>query len=126
MRLQARESTPPVFGQRHPLRTYAANSPRAHARLVVLALLADGRLDEREIDTLDRLGILADLGIARSTFVEVLSDFCSDAAGQLPVSRGGYQLTQKALGGILDEVSDRSVRKKLLRHMLAVIHCDHH
>ncbi|MCK7499408.1 MAG: hypothetical protein MZW92_60100 [Comamonadaceae bacterium] len=46
----------------------------------MLALLADGRLDEHEIDALDRQGIFADLGIARSAFVEVLSDFCSDVA----------------------------------------------
>lgn len=126
MRLQARESLHPVFGHRHPLRAYASNSPRAQARLVVLALLADGRLDEREIDALDRRGILADLGIARSAFVEVLSDFCSDVAGQLPVSGDGYQITPKALGGMLDEVSDRTVSEKLLRHMLAVTKSDGH
>lgn len=126
MCLQARESSPPVYGFRHPLRAYAINSPRAQARLVVLALLADGRLDEREIDALERRGILADLGIARAAFIEVLSDFCSDVAGQLPVSGGDYQLTRKALGGMLDEVSDRTVRKKLLRHMLALIRSDGH
>lgn len=126
MRMQARESLPPVFGLRHPLRAYAINSPRAQARLVVLALLADGRLDEREIDALDRRGILADLGIARSAFIEVLSDFCSDVAGRLPVRGGGYQITPKALGGMLDEVSDRTVREKLLRHMLAVVNSDGH
>ncbi len=126
MRMQARESQLPVFGVRHPLRAYATNSPRAQARLVVLALLADGRLDECEIDALDRRGIFADLGIARSAFVEVLSDFCSDVAGQLPVSGSGYQLTQKALAGMLDEVSDRRVRVRLLRHMLAVINSDGH
>nr|MBL8411773.1 TerB family tellurite resistance protein [Dechloromonas sp.] len=126
MRMQARESQLPVFGVRHPLRAYATNSPRAQARLVVLALLADGQLDEREIDALDRRGIFADLGIARSAFVEVLSDFCSDVADQLPVSGSGYQLTQKALAGMLDEVSDRRVRVRLLRHMLAVINSDGH
>lgn len=126
MRLQARESLLPVFGFRHPLRAYSINSPRALARLVVLALLADGQLDEREIDALDRRGILADLGIARSAFVEVLSDFCSDVAGQLPLSGGGYQLTPNALAGMLDEVSDRTARERLLRHMLVVITSDGH
>jgi len=126
MHMQARESLHPVFGFRHPLRAYATNSPRAQARLVVLALLADGRLDEHEIDALDRRGIFADLGIARSAFVEVLSDFCSDVAGQLPVSGDGYQITPKALIGMLDEVSDRVLREKLLRHMLAVINSDGH
>jgi len=126
MHMQARESLHPVFGFRHPLRAYATNSPRAQARLLVLALLADGRLDEQEIDALDRRGIFADLGIARSAFVEVLSDFCSDVAGQLPVSGDGYQITTKALVGMLDEVSDRMLREKVLRHMVAVIKSDGH
>lgn len=124
--MQTRESSPPVFGVRHPLRAYAPNSPRAQARLVVLALLADGRLDEREIDALNRRGIFSDLGIARSTFLEVLSDFCSDLASQLPVRGGGYQISHKALGGMLGEVSDGAVREKLLRHMLVVINSDGH
>lgn len=126
MRMHAHESFSPTFNHRHPLRAYATNSPRAQARLVVLALLADGRVDEREIDALGRRRIFADLGISRSAFIEVLSEFCSDVAGQLPVSGGGYQLTHKALGGMLDEISDRTVREKLLRHMLAVINCDGH
>ena len=126
MRLQAYESFSPTFNHRHPLRAYAPNSPRAQARLVVLALLADGRVDEREVDALHRRNIFADLGISRSAFIEVLSELCSDVAGQLPVSGGGYQLTHKALRGMLDEISDRMVRDKLLQHMLAVINCDGH
>ncbi len=126
MQMQARASLPPVFGIAHPLRAYGINSPRAQARLVVLALLADGRLDECEIDLLARRGILGDLGITRSDFLAVLSDFCSDVAGQLPVRGGGYQLTQAALGGMLDEVSDRKTREKLLRHMHALIKSDGH
>ena len=126
MRLQAHESFSPTFNHRHPLRAYAPNSPRAQARLVVLALLADGRIDEREVDALHHRNIFADLGVSRSVFIEVLSEFCSDVAGQLPVNGGGYQLTHKALLGMLDEISDRTVRDKLLRHMQTVINCDGH
>lgn len=56
MSMQARESFRPVIGAHHPLRAYAINSPRAKARLVVLALLADGRLDDREMAALDKRG----------------------------------------------------------------------
>lgn len=126
MYLQAREFLQPVFGFRHPLRVYATNSPRARARLVVLALLANGQIDAREIDTLERRGIFADLGISRTAFDEVLSDFCSDVAGQLQENGGAYLITSAALGGMLDEVSDPTVREKLLEHMLAVLKCDGH
>lgn len=124
MSLQARESFRPAIGPHHPLRTYATNSPRAKARLIVLALLADGHLDEREMAALDRRGVFADLGIAREDFVEVLYDFCGDVAGLLPVDTGGYQLTPKTLAGLFDEVADRKAHEKLLQHMVAVISSD--
>ena len=40
MSLQARETARPYVGTHHPLRAYAVDSPRAKARLIVLALLA--------------------------------------------------------------------------------------
>jgi hypothetical protein len=126
MSMQARESFRPVTGSHHPLRAYAVDSPRAKARLVVLALLADGRLDEREMAALDRRGIFSDLGIAREDFVQVLYDFCGDVAGQLPVGGGGYKLTPKTLAGLFGEVADRAEREKLLRHIVAVISSDGH
>lgn len=126
MCMQARELESPVFGVRHPLRTYATNSPRAQARLLVFAMLADGRLDECEIDALDRRGILADLDITRAIFFEVFSDLCSDIAAQLPISGDGYPIGPQVLSGLLDEVSDRRVREKLLKHMLSLVQSDGH
>lgn len=126
MSIQARESFRPVTGPHHPLRVYATNSPRAKARLLVIALLADGRLDEREIAALDRRGVFADLDIAREDFVQVLYDFCGDVAGHLSVGPGGYTLTAQALVGLFDEVDDHAARGLLLKHMAAVISSDGH
>ena len=80
MTMQARDMFPPRSGKTYPLRPYPANSPRAMARLVVLALLADGQLDERELAALERRGAFAALGISREDFVQVLYDFCADVA----------------------------------------------
>ena len=124
MSMQAREIFRPFIGKHHPLRAYPTNSPRAKARLVVLALLADGRLDESEMAALDRRGAFATLGISREDFVQVLYDFCSDIAGQLPVGSGGYRLTAKALGGLFGEVADREAREKLLQLIVSVISSD--
>lgn len=126
MSMQARETFRPFVGTHHPLRAYPTNSPRAKARLVVLALLADGRLDEREMAALERHGVFADLGIAREDFVQVMYDFCGDVAGQLPVGGGTYQLTPQMLAGLFAEVADHGAREKLLRHILAVISSDGH
>lgn len=124
MSMQARESLRPVAGPSHPLRAYAVDSPRAKARLIVLAMLADGQLDERELAVLDRRGVFAALGIAREDFVEVLYDFCGDVAGRLAVGSGGYRLTPKTLAGLFGEVTDRKAREALLTLMAAVITSD--
>ena len=124
MSLQARETARPYVGTHHPLRAYAVDSPRAKARLIVLALLADGHLDEREMALLDRRAAFADLGIARADFVQVLYDFCGDVAGQLPLGEGGYRLTPATLAGLFGEVADRDAREKLVQLIAAVIGSD--
>ena len=124
MSIQARENLRPAFGSHHPLRSYAVDSPRAKARLVVLALLADGHLDKREFDALERRGVFATLGIAREDFAEVMYDFCADVAAKLSAGGGGYRLTPAMLAGLLGEVSDRKAREQLLQLIFAVISSD--
>lgn len=124
MTLQARESFRPAFGGRHPLRSYAVDSPRAKARLIILALLADGRLDKRELEALERRGVFATLGIAREDFAEVMYDFCADVAVRLTAGTDGYRLTPAMLSGLLSEVSDRQAREQLLQLIFAVISSD--
>ena len=68
MTMQARESLFPIKHPDHPLRTYPADSPRAKARLVVLALLADGRVDAAELDGLAKYQAFDELGISRDDF----------------------------------------------------------
>lgn len=123
MSIQARESLAPRYGAAHPLREYPRNSPRAKARLVVLALLADGRLDKREFDGLEQRGVYAALGLSREDFVAVLLDFCSDAA-RLPNGRGSYLLSPRILQGLFAEVAGRAERKALMQHIFATLCSD--
>jgi hypothetical protein len=125
MTVQARESFAPRYGAAHPLREYPRNSPRAKARLVVLAMLADGRLDKREFDGLEKHGVYAALGLGREDFVAVLLDFCSDAA-RLPSGQGSYRLSPALLRGLFAEVAGRDERKVLMRHIFATICSDGH
>lgn len=123
MTMQAHETFPPRSGKAHPLRAYPANSPRAMARLVVLALLADGQLDEREMDTLNRRGAFAALGISREDFVQVLYDFCADVA-RLSETAGGYRLSSSLLAGLFAEVDDPQAKERILNLIVAVISSD--
>ena len=113
-----------VYTSKAPmLRAYEPDSPQAKARLVVLAMLADGRLDDVELDSLDRNGTLSSIGISREDFFAVLYDFCADVEA-FPRGRGDYVLAPAVLQKILSEVSDGEERQKLLRLIFDVIRSD--
>lgn len=113
-----------VYNSKAPtLRAYEPDSPQAKARLVVLAMLADGRLDDVELDSLDRNGTLSSIGISREDFFAVLYDFCADVEA-FPRGRGDYVLAPAVLQKMLSEVSDGEERQKLLRLIFDVIRSD--
>ena len=125
MSMQARDMFPPRQGKTYPLRSYPTNSPRAMARLAVLALLADGQLDECELKTLERRGAFATLGISRQDFVEVLYDFCADVA-RLSENSRGYRLSPPLLKALFAEVDDRAAKERLLKLIASIISSDGH
>jgi len=125
MTMQARETFYPVRHPGRPLRAYPIDSPRAKARLIVLALLADGRVDAAELQSLTRRGVFADLGITREDFFEVLHDFCADAIG-LPEGSGNYLMSPVLLETLFAEVCNAAEQQKLLRLIFDVIRSDGH
>ncbi len=125
MTMQAREMCAPYTNPNQKLRAYAPNSPRAKARLVVLAMLADGRLDDAELESLTRHGMFAELGIAREDFFEVLYDFCADVEN-LPNGSGDYLLSPVVLEQLFGEVNSAAERQLLLRQIFNIIRSDGH
>jgi len=123
MTMQAREMCAPFTINNQALRAYASNSPRAKARLVVLAMLADGRLDDAELESLTRHSTFAELGIAREDFFEVLYDFCADVEN-LPNGSGDYLLSPVVLEQLFGEISSASERQMLLRQIFNMIRSD--
>jgi len=123
MTMQARDMLTPYRSGAHPLRAYPIDSPRAGARLVVLALLADGRLEVSELEGLARQGIFDRLGLSREDFYQVLFDFCRDAE-KLPDGKGNYLLTPATMSGLFDEVRDRRMRRAVVTMVLDVIRSD--
>lgn len=125
MTLQARDIRVPPIDASRPLRAYPTDSPRAKARLIVLALFADGRVDSAELDSLNRRDAFATLGISREDFFEVLYDFCADLVG-LPSGSGSYLLSPAVLETLFAEIRSPAEQRKLLRLMLDVIRSDGH
>ncbi len=123
MTMQARAMFPLPSEPRHPLRAYPINSASAKARLVVLALLADGRLDECELEVLNRRGSFAALGISREGFVQVLHEFCADVS-QLAGGAADWRVSPDLLAGLFAEVTEVEARYAVLRLIISVISSD--
>jgi hypothetical protein len=107
MSMQARESIPRHFRASRSLRPYPLNSARAKARLLVLAMIADGRIDAAELDGLMKRDAFAELGITRNDFLEVLYEFGADLAG-LPTSGFDVAISPQVVSSLLAEISDDS------------------
>ena len=50
------------------MRSYPTDSPQAAARIVTLAMLADGAVCRAEVDALERSGVHEQLGLHAATF----------------------------------------------------------
>ena len=125
MTMQARELGAPYTNRNQALRAYLPNSPRAKARLVVLAMLADGRLDDAELESLTKHGTFAQLGIARDVFFEVLYDFCADVEN-LPNGGGEYLISPVVIEQLFGEIDGVAERQTLLRQIFNMIRSDGH
>ena len=107
------------------MRHYPSDSPQAMARLVVLALLADGIIDTRELDLLDDKRTIASLGLDSASFDDVFYGFCADMlrTGQRMTSER-LDLDEDTIDRMLDEVRNPLLRKKTLRAMMDIVHAD--
>jgi uncharacterized tellurite resistance protein B-like protein len=107
------------------MRKYLIDSTEAKARIVAIALLADGSLDKSELDLLDRNAILERLGMSDDDFDRVVHDFCDDMlqyAGRNDC--GELEIGREAIDLMLDEIGSRDLRKLLLRTIFEIVYAD--
>lgn len=105
------------------LRPYPVNSPHAAARIVALALIANGRIKAVETATLDALDAPGLLRLTRTQWHEVISDLCGDLLKRSR-SDGECCISADLLDHVLDEVEDVAQRRVVLRLCSAVVQAD--
>jgi uncharacterized tellurite resistance protein B-like protein len=109
------------------MRAYPRNSPPAAARIVALALLADGHLSKAELDLLDRLGAHRELGLERHEMHAVLHTFCEDLLSPMHLTwEQACRLDEDTLARLLEEIDDPRLRLRLLNLCAAVVEADDH
>ncbi|MDP3811704.1 TerB family tellurite resistance protein [Hydrogenophaga sp. 2FB] len=105
------------------LRAYPLNSAEAAARIVALALIANGRIETVETAALDALKARERLGLTRQQWHGVIHDLCADLLG--PTRCGNkVRIPSELLDRMLDEVVDDGMRRLVLRLCTAVAQAD--
>ncbi len=107
------------------MRQYATDSPEATARILALALLADGAIDLSEVESLQQHKIISKLGLDRSLFDKVIHEFCEDMlsyAHQTPSGR--HELDAGSIDALLNEIRDPDKRNTLFSSMLNIVNAE--
>ena len=107
------------------MRQYPANSPEALARIVAIAMMADGAIDASELKSLDRHDIVNRIGLDQARFDKVFYEYCADlsiSAHRLP--SGQFELDDSTIGLLLNEIGDPQLQKKTVRAILDIVNAD--
>ncbi|MCP5284972.1 MAG: TerB family tellurite resistance protein [Burkholderiaceae bacterium] len=107
------------------MRCYPIDSPQAAARIVALAAMADGHLDRRELDLLERIGVHDQLGMTRADWHDVLHALCEDLLACTRLTWGdACTVDPLTLQHLLAEVHDPALRERVLALSLAAAEAD--
>ncbi len=105
------------------MRAYPTNSPEALGRLLAMAILADGRLDNREVDWLKHHDTAALVGVEQDLLIQVLLDCCRDVITEAEQERV-FLLEEARLARLADDITDRALQKVALSAMLIIAKAD--
>lgn len=107
------------------MKDYSVNSPEAAARVLAMAMLADGQYSMTEIRALDRQQAPARLGLTPEAFKAVVDGFCQDL-----LLAGGGQWTGTVDPAIRDqlmaEITDRGLQDLILLQCETLMLADGH
>jgi len=114
----ASDRSPALRGLRH-------NSPEGAARLIVLGMMADGRIDRLEWQRVQQQRIPNQLGLSAEEFLRVVEGVCEDVltlrarGADLAATLGG-----DGLRGLLDDITDRALQRRVLDLCVQIAQAD--
>lgn len=107
------------------MKAYPVNSPEAAARVLAMAMLADGQFSMTEIRSLDRQQAPARLGLSPEAFKAVIDGFCED----LLLAGGGQwtgQVDPATRAQLMAEITDRGLQDLILLQCETLMLADGH
>lgn len=105
--------------------SYPVNSPEAAARVLAMAMLADGQYSMTEIRALDRQRAPEMLGLTPEAFKTVVDGFCQD----LLLAHGGQwsgEVDPATRQQLMGEITDRALQDQILHQCEALMLADGH
>lgn len=107
------------------MKPYPVNSPDAAARVLAMAMLADGQYSMTEIRALDRQQAPARLGLTPEAFKAVVDGFCQDL---LQANAGHWTgaVDPATRQQLMDEITDRGLQDLILQQCEALMLADGH
>ena len=107
------------------MRTYLRNSPQAAARIVALAMLADGHLCNAEWDALECVDAYTQLELSAAELHAIVHALSADLVSPASESgRSASQIESVTIATLLTEIDDPALRVKVLRLCLTVFAAD--
>ena len=100
------------------MKQYKQNSPEAMARILAMLMVADGSMDDRELELLDKLNIYGILEIDRKKFIEVLHAYCNDLSDSADADGTVHLVDRVRIDELLDCVDEP--KKRLLLCAMAL------
>lgn len=106
------------------MRSYPDNSTEALARIMSVAIFADGTPDPRELAVAQSAAIQARLGYDTAQFQRVMAEFCTDLAAIRPPGADTITVTPRQVSRMLGEVTDAAKQDAVCRSVFDVIRAD--
>ena len=107
------------------MRTYPHNSPQAAARIVALAMLADGQLCVEEILVLDYVQAYEQLGLSAQQLDAVVAAFYEDLRVGPHSGWGEAGLVDpRTMAAMMAEIDDPALQRQVLRLCISVAEAD--
>lgn len=107
------------------MRNYPIDSTEAMARIVAIALLADGALDPSEIEALEKHQLRDNLGLPTETLERVIHEFCDDLLQTARAPNiGQIELDVQLVNHLLDDIQSPDLQKKALTAIVDIVNAD--
>ena len=104
------------------MRAYPNDSPQAAARIVALAMLADGQVCKAEIELLDRLHAHERLGLQPEELHSIVHAMCDDLLSTAQLNwADACQVDPQTLAALTAEIDDAEMRLEVLGLCVAVL-----